>query len=218
MSDLTRVPLSRRRFLAALSAGAGAVVAARAALAQDQPQVVGTSSDSTTAQSAASNVVMDESVVRPVRLPPKPNARPLLDNEQRDALEHRIKCQCGCTLDVYTCRTTDFSCSVSPAMHRDVQRLVEGGQSADEIIAAFVDTYGERVLMEPKREGFNWAGYIAPFAALGAGAVVVGSLIKRWGARAAAASPARTTADDLDLDATPEELARLDAAVRREEA
>ena len=89
---------------------------------------------------------------------------------QRDALEHQIRCQCGCTLDVYTCRTTDFSCQVSPAMHRDIMALVEGGYSAQEILDAFVDTYGERALMAPKKEGFNWAGYLVPFGALAAGA------------------------------------------------
>ena len=53
---------------------------------------------------------------------------------------------------------------------------------------------------------------------MGTGAVVVAALIKRWGARAAAAAPGRTVVDDLDVGATPEELARLDAAVRGEEA
>ena len=172
--------LSRRRFLT-VAVGSSLLTARRS-----RAQVTGTSSDSTQAQSAASNVVMDESVVRPVRRPAKPNARPLLDRQQRDDLEHRLKCQCGCTLDVYTCRTTDFSCGVSPAMHADVNRLVAGGYSADEIIAAFVDTYGERVLMAPTKQGFNWAGYIAPFAAIGTAAVVVAALLRRWQARAAA--------------------------------
>ena len=105
-------------------------------------------------------------------------------------------------------------------MHTDVMGLVEGGYSADEIIAAFRDTYGERVLMAPVKEGFNWAGYVAPFAALGTGAVVVAGLIRRWGHRAArtaaSAPPSTGTAAPgaPGAHATPEELARLDAAVR----
>ena len=145
------------------------------------------------------------------------------DSDTRiQAIEQRIACRCGCTLDVYTCRTTDFSCGVSPAMHADVIGLVEGGHSADEIIAAFRETYGERVLMSPVKEGFNWAGYVAPFAALGAGAIVVATLIRRWGHRAAAvaaAAPAVGRAPVVaGVDATPEELARIDAAVRRDDA
>ena len=47
-------------------------------------------------------------------------------------------CPCPCTLDVYTCRTTDFSCTISPAVHRDINALVAGGYSADEIMAALI--------------------------------------------------------------------------------
>ena len=203
--------LSRRRFLGALGAGWGTatVTAAATAIAQQEPQ---------TQQSAASNVAMDQGAAKTVRRPAKPGATPVVDVAARDALEHQIKCQCGCTLDVYTCRTTDFSCQVSPAMHRDVISLVEGGYSADEIIAAFTDTYGQQVLMAPKREGFNLAGYAMPFAALGTGAVVVAALIRKWGRRAAvgqAAHDARVaSASPVGVDASADELARLEAAVR----
>ncbi|MGH7663649.1 MAG: cytochrome c-type biogenesis protein [Gemmatimonadaceae bacterium] len=153
---------------------------------------------------------MDEGAYRAVRLPPKPGAAALLNDEERDALEHGIRCQCGCSLDVYTCRTTDFTCPVSPAMHRDVLSLVEGGHSADEIIAAFEGTYGEQVRMSPRPEGFNLLGYFAPFAALGAGAVTLFLLIRRWSAR----SEAVAAAEPPGVDATAEELDRIDAAVR----
>lgn len=154
---------------------------------------------------------MDQSAARSVRLPSKPGARPSMTPLERDALEHRIRCQCGCTLDVFTCRTTDFSCQVSPSMHRDVMALVEGGYTAEEILDAFVDAYGERVLMAPTREGFNLLGYVVPGIAIGIGAIVLAVMIRRWRRpmtdRASAPSVSA-------LDASPEELARLDAAVR----
>ena len=78
------------------------------------------------------------------------------------ALEKRLKCTCGCGLDVYTCRTTDFTCETSPAMHRQVVELVEQGRSAQEILDAFVAQHGESVLMAPPRAGFNLAGYLVP--------------------------------------------------------
>jgi cytochrome c-type biogenesis protein CcmH len=227
MRDLA---LSRRHFLAALAAGGATTVAtalgADALAAQqsatpipEEPAAQG--AEGATNQGAA-NVPMNETAYLPVRRPPKPGATPRLSAADRDALEHQIHCMCGCSLDVYTCRTTDFSCGVSPAMHTDVIGLVEGGHSADEIIAAFRETYGERVLMSPVKEGFNWAGYVAPFAALGTGAVVVAALIRRWGHRAAAvaaAAPAVGRAPVVSgVDATPEELARLDAAVRSDDA
>lgn len=150
-------------------------------------------------------------VYRPVSLPPKPNASASMTDAQRDELEHQIHCQCGCNLDVYTCRTTDFSCSVSPAMHADVMGLVAGGHSAQEILAAFKAVYGEKVLMAPNKSGFNLVGYTMPFVALAAGAVLVSALLKRWKTRAPelATSPPH-------IDASKEELDSLDAAVRRD--
>jgi cytochrome c-type biogenesis protein CcmH len=151
-------------------------------------------------------------VYRPVALPSKTGAQPSMTDAQRDELEHQIHCQCGCNLDVYTCRTTDFSCSVSPAMHADVMGLVAGGHTAPEILAAFRAVYGEKVLMAPLRSGFNLVGYTMPFVALGTGAVVVAALIKRWESRA----PAVPTIDPHHIDATEGELAALDEAVRRD--
>ena len=151
-------------------------------------------------------------VYRPVTLPSKPGAQPSMTDAQRDDLEHQIHCQCGCNLDVYTCRTTDFSCSVSPAMHADVMGLVTGGYTAPEILAAFRAAYGEKVLMAPVRSGFNLVGYTMPFVALGTGAVIVGALIKRWKSRA----PAVATVQPNKIDATVGELAELDAAVKRD--
>jgi cytochrome c-type biogenesis protein CcmH len=151
-------------------------------------------------------------VYHPVTLPPKPGATMSMTDAQRDELEHQIHCQCGCNLDVYTCRTTDFACSVSPAMHADVMGLVTGGHTAEEILAAFKAVYGEKVLMAPVRSGFNLVGYTMPFIALGAGAVVVSVLINRWKARAVAPVPVAPH----PVDASQSELAALDAAVRRD--
>jgi cytochrome c-type biogenesis protein CcmH len=148
---------------------------------------------------------------RPVTLPAKPDAVQSMTDAQRDDLEHQIHCQCGCNLDVYTCRTTDFSCSVSPAMHADVMGLVAGGHSAQEILAAFKAVYGERVLMAPNKSGFNLVGYTMPFVALGVGAVIVNALLKRW--RQRSPQPAAVTPH---VDATPEELEAINAAVRRD--
>jgi len=154
-----------------------------------------------------------EDVYKPVTLAPKPNAKPSMSDAQRDDLEHQIHCQCGCNLDVYTCRTTDFACSVSPAMHSDVMGLVDGGHSGQEILAAFKAVYGEKVLMAPLRRGFNLVGYTMPYVALGAGAIVVAALIQRWKSR----TPVGVAVSQLHVDATEGELAALDAAVRRDE-
>jgi cytochrome c-type biogenesis protein CcmH len=205
--------MHRRDFLSRLVLGAAAAgVAPRLLDAQGTPA----DSGAAPVQGTTSNLFdMNQEAAKTVRRPPKANGRASMSADARDALEHEIRCQCGCTLDVYTCRTTDFSCQVSPAMHRDVISLVEGGYSAQEILDAFVGTYGERALMAPKREGFNWAGYLMPFAALGAGAAAVVVVLRGMQRRtAAAATPVRRTPE---VQATPDELARLDAAIRRDD-
>jgi cytochrome c-type biogenesis protein CcmH len=151
-------------------------------------------------------------VYRPVKLEPRPGARPSMTDAQRDNLEHKIHCQCGCQLDVYTCRTTDFACSVSPAMHGDVMGLVAGGYRAEEILGAFTSVYGEKALMAPIKSGFNLLGYTVPFIALGTGAVLVAALIRRWKAPQPMAGPVTTP----HVQATAGELAALDAAVRKD--
>jgi cytochrome c-type biogenesis protein CcmH len=200
--------MKRRVFLARLLAGAAGSVSVGALARRASAQAPQSSPGLDTSNLFA----MDQSASRPVRLPPKPGARAVVSTAERDELEHRIRCQCGCTLDVYTCRTTDFSCQVSPSMHRDVMSLVSGGYSAQEILDAFVGVYGQRVLMAPPASGFNLLGWVAPFAALGGGALVVAALLRNWRrtprpvlARAPGAGP---------TDASDDELARLDAAVR----
>jgi len=153
---------------------------------------------------------MEQDAYHPVNLTNKTDARPSMPDARRDDLEHQIKCQCGCQLDVYTCRTTDFSCSVSPAMHADVMGLVDGGYAAKEILAAFQKVYGERVLMSPVKKGFNWLGYVTPSIALATGAIVVFVLIRRWGERAAQ-HPAPVA---VAADATPAELEAINAALK----
>ena len=207
--------MQRREFLSRALAGGGALlVGARSlgAQAQDAVATQGATKDS-------SNLfAMDQGAAKRVVRPPKAGITTKLTDDERDAVEHRIHCQCGCTLDVYVCRTTDFSCQVSPAMHRDVVALVEGGYSAQEILDAFVDTYGEVALMAPKREGFNWAGYLVPFGALAAGGAALVTVLRRMQQRTArVASSARAPSADAPSLGTADEMARLDAAIRRDD-
>lgn len=209
---------SRREFLSRAATGSAMLlVAGRMAPAQEQRPAV----HDTVAMKDSSNLfAMDQNAALPVRLPPKPNAKPSMTNRERDEVEHRIHCQCGCTLSVFICRTTDFSCQVSPAMHRDVMALVEGGYGAQEIIDAFVGVYGQRALMAPKKAGFDLIAWVLPGTAVVIGGVILGTLLKKWGerARVRASAPASTfVATRGDTDATAEELAALEAAVRGED-
>lgn len=210
MPDTHEVParvgsvMNRREWMVA-AAGLGVVLSSRVLGGQQQSNLG----------------PMNQDAYRPVLREPKPGATASMTPLERDALERTLKCQCTCILDVYTCRTTDFSCSVSPAMHRDVMRLVEGGYTAQEIKDAFVATYGEVALTAPVKQGFNWAGYFAPAVVMTTGGIILTMMIKRWTARSAAtasvAAAGSAPAAAPRIDASADEMARLEKALREED-
>ncbi len=195
MSDLTIV--DRRGFLFAAAAVAPALAAGRL-VAQGVP-----------------GASMEGDGYVPVSLPAKPGAEPSMTANERDAVERRLACPCPCTLDIFTCRTSMPTCGFSPRIHRDVVRLVEGGYSAQEIMATFKDAYGEHILMAPTKQGFNLVGWFAPATLIGAGAVGILMLLRSWRRPAHAVAPSQV--HSIGVEASDDELARLEAAVRRDE-
>jgi cytochrome c-type biogenesis protein CcmH len=110
--------------------------------------------------------------------------RPVATDADNDAavqaLERRLKCTCPCNLDIYTCRTTDFTCTYSPALHLELLDLRANGKSESEVVDAFVAKYGERILMAPEPTGFNLTGYLVPGTVLlVAGGLLAGVLLRR---------------------------------------
>ncbi len=197
---MIHAPLSRRALLARAAAAVPLLMAAPALL-RAQP---------------SSTVNMAGDFYIPVRPRPKPDASPLLDEEQVNTLERTLACPCPCTLDIYTCRTTDVTCTNSPAIHRDVVLMVNGGYAADEIVAELTNVYGERILMAPTKSGFNLVAWFLPFVAIGTGGLAIATLLRTWRRNAieAAAMRADGTVRPIRAHGTDEELARLDAALR----
>jgi len=135
------------------------------------------------------------------------------------AVEHRIKCQCGCNLDVYTCRTTDFTCQTSPAMHRAVLEFQDQGKTEQQIVDEFVAKYGEKALMAPVPKGFNLAGYLVPGILMALAGIALTAYLLRRGrvaASAAALAPASPTIAPTS-GATSDELERLRRAMAEDE-
>jgi cytochrome c-type biogenesis protein CcmH len=135
------------------------------------------------------------------------------NNAEIQAIEQQLACNCGCTLDVFTCRTTDFSCTYSPALHREVLALRDQGKSAKQILDAFVQKYGEKALMAPKPRGFNLWGYLLPGTAVAAAGVALAALLRRREAlHATEDAPAPPP-----VSASAEELERLRVALEQVE-
>ena len=170
---------------------------------------LGATAQDSLAGRGATGTLRDPSVVGRPRSPT--DARE--NDAQIQAIEKRLACNCGCTLDVFTCRTTDFSCTYSPALHREVLALRDEGKTPQQILDAFVAKYGEKALMAPKPHGvLNLTGYLLPgtlIAAAGAGLLVF--IGKRKAAVAATAQGSVTSAGTGTP--SPDELERLRRAL-----
>lgn len=126
------------------------------------------------------------------------------------AIEKQLKCTCGCGLDVYTCRTTDFSCTVSPALHRRVIALSDQGLTAQQVLDDFVAREGQQILMAPPKRGFNLAAYFVPSLLI----LVVGAILtvalRRWARTATAAAAAAPAVSGPDAGGRSPSAAELE--------
>ena len=124
------------------------------------------------------------------------------------SLELTLKCTCGCNLDIFTCRTTDFTCTYSPALHAEILAHREQGLTPEAISKVFVEKYGEQILMAPDPVGFNLAGYLVP----GLAVLVAGSILAVVLARKQRTLPTTIESPIPENLATPtgEDLTRLE--------
>lgn len=152
--------------------------------------------------------------------------RRVVDSAQNDpvvvGIERRLHCVCGCGLDVFTCRTTDFTCTYSPALHDEVVTALGRGLDPDAVLADFVTRYGESILMAPKARGFGIVGYALPGAVVLTAMAILGGGLWRRSRRIAPAMPIRTMANPAPpvsrKPADADELARLERALEELES
>lgn len=102
----------------------------------------------------------------------------------QEKVESELMCHCGCSdLTVRTC-----SCGTAAGIKQDIAQRLSSGQSAEQVVEAYVAQYGEQILSAPTRRGFNLLAWIVPFAAILAAGTLVVVLTRRWAAHGAAAS------------------------------
>ncbi len=102
---------------------------------------------------------------------------PLLNTRVR-LLGEQLGCQCGCGASVTSCNM--LQCHFALPARQKLLEMVNAGESDQAIFAAFVQQYGQRVLLKPPAEGFNLVGWLMPFAAIAAGLAFVWWLIGRF--------------------------------------
>lgn len=97
----------------------------------------------------------------------------------------------------------DSPSEMANQMRGIIRERLAAGESPEQVVAYFVEKYGEWILLSPRREGFNLLVWILPFAAIAVGLLVVAIVIVRWSRRS------RPTVADEPLDpALRERIAR----------
>jgi len=140
---------------------------------------------------------------------PGPAAR-ASTSEELDALVTQIASKLRCP----ECRAqsvAESSSRISRAMREDIRERLEAGQTPEEIVQFFLDSYGDFILLQPRARGLNLLVYLLPAAgflvALGIGLAKMRSRRRDLGA------PDGRPGDPVDqMDA--DDRAWLDAAIR----
>ena len=93
-------------------------------------------------------------------------------------ISRQLICQCGCNMVLLNCSHAE--CHSRETMTALIEQQIEQGQSEEQIMQLFVAQYGEQVLSEPPKRGFNLTAWITPFAAILAGGGVIYVTLKKW--------------------------------------
>lgn len=141
-------------------------------------------------------------------------AAPVLASEERPTLaelESRLVCPtCNAPLD-------QSSSAVADRMRFYIRSWIAAGDSRSEIERKMVDQFGERVLADPPKRGFNLLAWLLPLGGIALGAGATGVAAWRW-----SRGQGRDERSDPSADATgarvhlePELERRLDEALAR---
>lgn len=91
---------------------------------------------------------------------------------QRVASQLMAPCCWSGTADAHTSQ-------IAYDMRTQIREALAQGQSEQEILQAYVATYGERILAKPTKEGFNLLAWVLPFFALLAGGYLLWRFLHR---------------------------------------
>jgi cytochrome c-type biogenesis protein CcmH len=113
----------------------------------------------------------------------------------------------------WTTSVAEHGSGSAPKIQSEVREMLASGMSPEAIIAHYVELYGDRILTEPPRRGFNLVAYWMPWLALvvGLGVILFFARRTRSDATPVPPRPAGADTDDPYRRRIREELRRLDA-------
>jgi cytochrome c-type biogenesis protein CcmH len=118
-------------------------------------------------------------------------------------LEAELVCPvCETTLD-------QSNAPVAQRMKLFIRERIAAGDTEQEIKDALVAQFGPGVLATPRKSGFGLLAWVLPLAALAAGALAVGALVRSWSRRRTPSSPETPLDPELERR-VDEELARYE--------
>jgi cytochrome c-type biogenesis protein CcmH len=150
----------------------------------------------------ASMVVSPEAVIGTPAGPPLSGAE--LDRRTQE-LASIMRCPVCQALSV-----ADSPTASAIAMREEARDLLAAGYSESQVLEYFEKSYGEFILLAPKKKGLNWLVWLAPIVALLAGGALI---LGGFGRRSTAISPGESREPEVDDD-----LAAFAERVRREVA
>lgn len=94
------------------------------------------------------------------------------------AVASQFACTCGCGQDHYECDPN--TCNLTTDFKKDLVAMMNKGWDKDKIRAYYVNIYGEEILTAPEKSGFSLTAWVLPFVVLGAAAIAVLFIIRKW--------------------------------------
>ncbi len=96
-------------------------------------------------------------------------------DEQARQIAKRLQCPVCEGVSV-----ADSPSELAGQMRAVIRSKLEQGESEQQIVAYFVERYGDAVLVEPPRRGFGLAVWLGPVAVLLVGGVFLAMLLRAW--------------------------------------
>jgi cytochrome c-type biogenesis protein CcmH len=124
--------------------------------------------------------------------------------EDVQAIASQLRCVVCQNLSV-----ADSPSEMAGQMRDLIRERLRAGDRPEQVMAYFVQRYGEWVLLAPPARGLNLVLWLAPFAAVVAGLALVLTLARRWRRRGG------TNASDVPPAVGPRDRERLAAELER---
>lgn len=134
------------------------------------------------------------------------------DLTPQQQIEGQLMCYCGCadlTVRVCTCGTAD-------GIRGEIRERLAAGETPEQVVAAYVSRYGEKIRSAPTKSGFNLLAWVTPFAALLVAGSALVLVVRRWGRGGARAAAPERLGETPGPPLEKEEERRLLEQVRRE--